>query len=199
MSISIMTTTCDAGSASTPLTLSAVDSRAKTSASPEAEQDSQGLEVGCGLSTSGLLAIYDHASSSWKMLQLSLFEGWAMFSGTWPDSGMTCSGRLFQRAPWVAHICDDACSLWPTPTASMDGRGFGIPLHARSGRYKSATVLRVQELVIAHGWRIHPNFTETLMGFPTDWSAIAPLAIASIPTSRNGSRGASVSQRNNDE
>jgi hypothetical protein len=50
----------------------------------------------------------------------------------------------------------------------MDGRGFGIALHERSGRYKRATVLRVHALVKEHGWRIHPNFTEALMGFPTD-------------------------------
>jgi hypothetical protein len=54
----------------------------------------------------------------------------------------------------------------------MDGRGFGIPMHQNSGRYKKSTVSRVQELVGKHGWRIHPNFTEALMGFPLDWSAI---------------------------
>jgi hypothetical protein len=56
----------------------------------------------------------------------------------------------------------------------MDGRGFGIPLHERSGRYKLETVLRVQGLVNEHGWRIHPRFTEALMGFPSGWSEIAP-------------------------
>jgi hypothetical protein len=56
----------------------------------------------------------------------------------------------------------------------MDGRGFGIPLHDRSGRYKASTVRRIQALVAEHGWRIHPRFTEALMGLPMDHSAIEP-------------------------
>jgi hypothetical protein len=54
----------------------------------------------------------------------------------------------------------------------MGGRGFGIPMHRKSGRYRQSIVLRVQELVGKCGWRIHPNFTEALMAFPLDWSAI---------------------------
>jgi hypothetical protein len=54
----------------------------------------------------------------------------------------------------------------------MDGRGFGIPLHDRTGRYKKSTVSRVHALVGEHGWRIHPRFTEALMGFPLEWTAI---------------------------
>ena len=56
----------------------------------------------------------------------------------------------------------------------MDGRGFGIPRHENTGRYKLSTVRRVHALVGEHGWRIHPNFTEALMGFPTGWTEITP-------------------------
>lgn len=97
------------------------------------------------------------------------------------------NGRIYSRAKWVFHIHDDGCSLWPTPRASMDGRGFGIPLHEHSGRYKRSTVLRIQELVTSHGWRIHPNFTEALMGFPMDHSAIVASVTPSVRTARNGS------------
>jgi hypothetical protein len=58
-------------------------------------------------------------------------------------------------------------------------------MHEHSGRYKRSTVLRVQELVRENGWRIHPNFTEALMDWPMDWTAIAPLATQSIPESLN--------------
>ena len=118
------------------------------------------------------LANWDQASLSWRTSQRCLIEEWQRFSEPFPTSGSMRNGTLFQRAPWGIHICDDGCSLWPTPTASMDGRGFGIPLHERSGRYRLATVLRVNALVREHGWRIHPNFTEALMGFPSDWTAI---------------------------
>ena len=63
----------------------------------------------------------------------------------------------------------------------MDGRGFGIPLHERSGRYKRATVLRVHALVKVHGWRIHPRFTEALMMFPDAWTEIE---VSATPSSR---------------
>jgi hypothetical protein len=56
----------------------------------------------------------------------------------------------------------------------MDKKGFGIPMHDRTGRYKRSTVLRVQALVREHGWRIHPRFTEALMGLPIGWTEIEP-------------------------
>jgi hypothetical protein len=94
---------------------------------------------------------------------------------------------LYRRVPWALHTCDDECSLWPTPTASMDERGFGIPRHERTGRYKLSTVRRVHALVGDHGWRIHPNFTEALMGYPMDWTAIKQLGIPSSRRSRKKS------------
>lgn len=154
-------------------TSSAEDSRAKTSAMLVLALELKVNDPGCGLSSRASLARFDPDSSSWRTSQRCLIEGWESFSETWPESGMTRSGQLFPHAPWALHTCDDECSLWPTPTASMDGRGFGIPLHENTGRYKLSTVRRVHELVTEHGWRIHPHFTEALMGFPMDASAIA--------------------------
>lgn len=156
------------------LTSSQEASRAKTSAMLVLALELKENDPGSGLNSHVSLAHFDPASSSWRTYQRCLIEGWEPFSATFPESGMTRNGRLYERAPWALHTCDDECSLWPTPTASMDGRGFGIPLHENTGRYKLSTVRRVHELVIAHGWRIHPHFTEALMGFPTDASAIAP-------------------------
>lgn len=132
----------------------------------------QAIDPASGLSTPDSLASWDRKSLSWRTSQRCLIEGWQKFSERFPTSGSMRNGTLLPRAPWGIHTCDGECSLWPTPTASMDGRGFGIPLHERSGRYKRETVLRVHALVKEHGWRIHPNFTEALMGFPSGWSAI---------------------------
>lgn len=139
---------------------------------PDMELDWTESAAAFGGSTHGSFANWDHESLSWRTSQLCLNGDLERFSAPFPASGTMRNGRIFSRAPWVAHTHDDECSLWPTPTASMDGRGFGIPLHERSGRYKLSTVLRVQELVRENGWRIHPNFTEALMEFPSDWSAI---------------------------
>lgn len=138
-----------------------------------------------GASSAALLAKYDRASQSWRTSQRSLLEEWALYAETWPESGMTQNGQLYRRAPWVRHTCDSECSLWPTPTASVDRRGFGIPLHDRPGRYKKSTVQRVHAMIGEHGWRIHPNFTEALMGYPTDWTEIEGPEMRSYRKSRS--------------
>lgn len=132
-------------------------------------------------------AWYDQISQSWRTWQRCFNGEWAEFLGTWPIAGMTRNGLAYRLAPLVRHMCDSECSLWPTPTASMDGRGFGIPMHERSGRYKLSTVLRVQELVRENGWRIHPNFTESLMDLPLDHSAIEQSETAFIGELQSGS------------
>lgn len=162
-------------------------SPAKTSVGQAREMALAVNDPASGENTRGWLASYDPVTSSWRTSQRSLQGEWELLSETWPDSGMTRNGRLFLRAPWVRHTCDDECSLWPTPTASMDGRGFGIPLHNETGRYKASTVSRVHDLVFEHGWRIHPRFTEALMGYPTGWTEIAPMATQSSRTLRKRS------------
>ena len=156
-----------------PLMSSAAASPAKTLAVPAQAKDWTVIDPASGGNTHDSLAKWDRDTSSWRTSQLCLSGEWSEFSETFPTSGMTRNGQLFRRAPWVRHTCDSECSLWPTPTASMDGRGFGIPMHNRSRRFKRSTTLRVQELVGEHGWRIHPNFTEALMDFPTGWTEIA--------------------------
>ena len=157
-----------------PWMSSAAVSPVRTSAAPELDMGLMASVQVFGGSSRDLFASYDPDTRWWKTSQPSLTGDWEQFSETFPNAGTMRSGRLYRRAPWVPHTCDSACSLWPTPTASMDGRGFGIPLHNRSGRYRQSTISRVHALVGAHGWRIHPNFTEALMGLPLDWTATEP-------------------------
>jgi len=165
-------------------TSSVGDSHAKTSVTLVLALELQENDPVCGRPSRASLAEFDPDTSSWRTSQRCLIEGWEPFLETWPESGMTRSGRLYPRAPWAHHTCDDGCSLWPTPTASMDERGFGIPLHENTVRYKLSTVRRVHALVGEHGWRIHPNFTEALMGYPTDWTEIKESGIPSSRRSR---------------
>jgi hypothetical protein len=164
-------------------------SHAKTSAMLVLALELTENDPGSGLSTRDLLANFDPESRLWRTSQRCLTGEWEPYSETFPESGMTRNGQLFPHAPWALHMCDDDCSLWPTPTASMDGRGFGIPLHTNTDRYKASTVRRVHALVGAHGWRIHPNFTEVLMGFPLEASAIEPLVTPSSRQSPKRSDG----------
>jgi hypothetical protein len=48
-----------------------------------------------------------------------LLEEWQPFSATFPRSGMTLSGTLYQLQPLVPHTVVSESGLWPTPTASM--------------------------------------------------------------------------------
>jgi hypothetical protein len=188
-------TTCEPSRQNQPTngdaTLSAAGSLARTSATPDHGSGLLESEADFGLSFREPFAYFDLASSSWKTYQRCLISEWETFSETWPEAGLMRRGKCYRRAPSVPHIHDGDCSLWPTPTASMDGRGFGIPLHNRTGRYKQSTVRRVQELVGKHGWRIHPNFTEALMGFHLDATAIEESETPSSHKSQNGSEGES--------
>ena len=170
---------------SNPLTSSPADSPAKTLAGQGLALDSKVNVQDSGENSTESFANFDLVTWQLRTSQLCFIEGLQSFSETLPESGTMRNGQLFLRAPWVLHTCDDDCSLWPTPTASMDGRGFGIPLHDRSGRYRKSIISRVHALVGEHGWRIHPRFTEALMGFPTDHSAIAP---SETPLSRKSRR-----------
>lgn len=164
------------------LMLFAEDSHARTSAMPVLRGDSKASVVDYGFISHESFAHYDRCSSSWKTSQRYFIGDLQQFSETWPTVGLMQSGKCFRRVPSVPHTHDDDCSLWPTPTASSDVRGFGIPLHNRTGRYKQSTVRRVQELVVKHGWRIHPNFMEALMGFDLDVSECEQSEIALTPT-----------------
>gem|GEM_PF-708038 len=64
-------------------------------------------------------AWYDPESRSWRTWQRCLVEGWEIFSGTWPRSGMTRSGIAYRRPPLVPLTDATASgSLLPTPEAS---------------------------------------------------------------------------------
>ncbi len=149
------------------------DSPARISVQPESLPESTESEADCGLSMRDCFGTFDPDSYSLRTFQGCLLTNQCEeYSAIFPSSGTMRSGRLFLHAPWVNHTCDEGCSLWPTPTASMDGRGFGISNNEASGRYRLSIILRVLALTKEHGWRIHPNFTEALMGFPMGWTEI---------------------------
>jgi hypothetical protein len=63
-------------------------------------------------------AWFDQKSRCWRTWQRCLLEGWEVFSGTWPRSGMTRSGIAFRRAPLVPLTAGTGSGLLlPTPRA----------------------------------------------------------------------------------
>ena len=143
-------------------------------ASPSVALDTDGaseMSVGDGHGWSESYAWLDPDTSSWKTSQLSLItlsdsDG---CSPTFPRSGSMRSGQLYQRAPWVHHIHVIGCSWWPTPTAAMGRRGWGLGQNDK-GRYKQSTIERVHGVIALTGhWRPPVLMVERLMGFPDEW------------------------------
>jgi hypothetical protein len=160
------------------LTLFAAGSHAKTSAPPAREQASTANAADYGKSTPELLANFDHASSSWRTSQRSLFGGFSEFSETLPRSGMMQSGIAYQLPPLAPLTSGTGSGSWPTPTKS-DYKGGHI--RGRDSELKHHLKRKYG------GTYPHPTFVEALMGFPighTDLAhSVMPLCLRSQKSS----------------
>lgn len=91
-----------------PVRTSALQERAQESADPEAE---------CGNTWRGWLAKFDHDSSSWKTAQLSLLGDSARSLATFPRSGMTRGGLLWELPTLERLTSETGSGFWQTPVA----------------------------------------------------------------------------------
>lgn len=100
-----------------------------------------GLAVESGSTSWRAFACYSRRSSSWRTWPRCVVAGSTVYSPTWPRTGMTRSGRAYERVT-SAHRTDasgcsssptarkpTSCPLLPTPVAS-DGHG-GQPVEQR--------------------------------------------------------------------
>ena len=88
---------------------------ARTSASPEAGQESKESEAVCGEKWPGLLAKYDRDTCSWKTAQLSLLGDLEPCSVTWPRSGLMLDGQCWELPTLERRIEGSESGYWPTP------------------------------------------------------------------------------------
>lgn len=110
-------------------------------------------------------------AGTWVTDQTELVSdlGLEQYSATWPRSGSMRNGQCYRRAPWVHHKHVSGCSLWPTPTAAMGDRGWGLGLHDQ-GRYRASMIERVHGVIRLTGrWRPPVLTIERLMGLPDGW------------------------------
>jgi hypothetical protein len=106
-------------------TLSAAVSPARTSALQALELAWRASEAGLYLNSSASLASADHASSSWRTFQLSLFGGSTAFSWSSMRWGLMRDGRLYQPQKWEPRTYESESGLLPTPSASEYGTNQG--------------------------------------------------------------------------
>ena len=116
-------------------------------------------------------AWFDQSAQCWKTWQLCLDGEWAVFSETWPRSGMTRSGIAYQRQQLARCTNGTAygLSLIPTPTA-CDHKGSGRLRLERGANNNLRDWFKIK-----FGFLYPPvAAVEYLMGYPTGWASSKP-------------------------
>jgi len=147
---------------------SQVDFHAKIFLPQEKAQDLTEKGQDFGEKWQGSFTKYSPDSCSWKTHQCSFLEDLDEFSETWPRWGSMRTGECYQLPMLEQNINETEYGLWPTPTTPSGGGNCG-----GSGAYKNAIKNGTH---IPHS--INPNLYEWLMGWPTGWTDLKPLATA---------------------
>ena len=103
------------------LTLFREDFHAKTSASQEKGQDLTEKVPQCGITWRGWLAKFDPDSYSWKIAQCSFIEESGECLETFPVSGMTRDGLLWELMTLERRTKGIERGLWRTPDTGGGG------------------------------------------------------------------------------
>ena len=167
------------------LTLSAVDSPARTYRQQEMAQGSTENGADSGRKWLGSFARWDRDTSSWKTPQCSLIEGLDEFSETWPSWGTMRNGACWGRTMPDFPTGESESGSWPTPKA-RDWRSGGTNpdgVMARIERRRNQGVVDLPDAACLRLWRpgltglLNPSFSETLMGWPIGWTDSVPLGM----------------------
>ncbi len=135
---------------------------AKTSALQEKAQESTEPDQECGATWRGWLAKFDPDSSSWKTAQHSLIEDSGECLATFPRSGMTRGGLLWELPMLERTTNETGSGFWPTPT-----RHNAKETNAPSEAERNTPTLAAQV-----GGALNPMWTEWLMGWPIGHTAL---------------------------
>ena len=148
------------------LTLYLEDFRAKTFQVLEKEQELTDNAAQCG-------STWQESSTKSNQLMLSLriplcsaLEDSVLSCKTLPKWGMMQDGELFPQPPLVQITKGIECGSWlPTPTCH----------NAKEGNYPAERNRNTPLLATHVGGKIHPEFTEWMMGWPLGWTDLKPL------------------------
>jgi hypothetical protein len=181
------------------LTWFRADSRVRTYQLPGMGSASMALDLGSGVKWRESSARYDLGSSSWKT-HLCLWEEDLPWSSViLPKWGMTRSGALYQHPTLERPISAIDAGLWPTITVhgnhnqpgSSKSAGWGLnsavklwptpvrrdyrhPGKSRMERTGSKSGECLPQVV---GGPLNPEWVEWLMGWPSGWTELKPLAM----------------------
>jgi len=93
----------------------------RTSASQDEAQGLMEKTAQCGITWRGWLAKFDPDSYSWKTAQCSFIEESGESLETFPVSGMTRGGLLWEQMRWVRPTKGTERGLWRTPDTGGGG------------------------------------------------------------------------------
>lgn len=165
-----------------PQTASSAASRVKTLAPRDLVPALKASAADFGLSMADLLASFDPATSSWRTSQLCLVEGWTVFSGTWPRSGMMRGGIAYPLSPLAPLTGATASGLWATPVAQpangtperfLERKRESVARGHKMGIALSDLNMQVQ--AVEAGWFPTPRATDGNKGSRTAEGALKEL------------------------
>ena len=107
------------------------DFHVRTSASQAEAQDLTESNPQCGITWRGWLAKFDPDSYSWKTAQCSFIEDSDESLATFPVSGMTRDGLLWEQSMSAHRIKGTERGLWRTPDTGGGGAHLACSNRAR--------------------------------------------------------------------
>ena len=137
------------------LTLYREDFLVQTSALQEEEQDLMENNPQCGITWRGWLAKFDPDSYSWKTAQCSFIEESGESLETFPVSGMTQNGLLWERTMLEHRTSETEHGLWRTPDTGGGGRQ--MQLTQGKDRRASGHLIKVRLLDQVNNPRLWPT------------------------------------------
>ena len=153
------------------LTLYLEDSLAKTLVRQEKEKVLEEKKAVCGNIWLESLERSNQSTFLSKTPLCSALEDSVLSSMILPHWGTLLNGELY-RQPALAQITKGlGCGLLPTPTCH----------NAKEGAYPAEYKRKTPTLATHVGGKIHPEFTEWMMGWPLGWTDLKPLEMGKYP------------------
>jgi len=153
------------------LTLFRAGFHAKTSAPQEKEKVLEEKEAVCGNIWLESLERSNQSTFLSKTPLCSALEDSVLSSKTLPRWGTMLNGECYQQPLLVLTTKEKGCGLLPTPTCH----------NAKEGAYPAEYKRKTPTLATHVGGKIHPEFTEWMMGWPLGWTDLKPLAMGKFP------------------
>lgn len=141
------------------------DSLAKTLVQQGKEQELEVNDQACGNIWRESLAKYDQDTHSLKTQLYSDPEGLIPCSVILPHWGTMLNGVCYRQPALAQTIKEPGCGYLPTPTCH----------NAKEGAYPAEYTRKTPTLATHVGGKIHPEFTEWMMGWPLGWTDLKPL------------------------